>query len=288
MEFQKIINLLDITSDDKDLPRYVTKKWIEVYDQSEKNYNPNKEIRIKTPMLRSDLCDFSDAYIVVKGDITVTNPNNAKRNKAVAFKNNAPFINCISKINGIKTDNAEDLDVVMPMYNLLEYNKNFRKTAGSLWNYYRDQSSDLLSTNSEYFKHKASITRNTYNVDEKIKNDDGNEIDNPKYDANRVGKNEAKIVIPLKFLSNSRRTLDIPLISCDVEIILTWTKNCVLSDMTVRATGNNNDPPAIVEPTGLEFQITDTKLYVPVLTLSNENDIKLLEKLKSGFTKTIK
>ena len=71
MEFQKIINLLDITSDDKDLPRYVTKKWIEVYDQSEKNYSVNKEIRIKTPMLRSDLCDFSDANIVVKGNITV-------------------------------------------------------------------------------------------------------------------------------------------------------------------------------------------------------------------------
>ena len=87
-----------------------------------------KKIRIKTPMLRSDLCDFSDAYIVVKGDITVTNPNNAKRNKAVAFKNNAPFINCISKINGIKIDNAEDLDVVMHMYNLLEYSKNYKKT----------------------------------------------------------------------------------------------------------------------------------------------------------------
>ena len=71
MEFQKIVNLLDITFDDKDLPRYVTKKWIEVYDQSEKNYNPNKEIRIKTLMLRSDLCDFSDAHIVVKGNITV-------------------------------------------------------------------------------------------------------------------------------------------------------------------------------------------------------------------------
>ena len=70
MEFQKIINLLDITSDYKDLPRYVTKKWIEVYDQSRKNYNPNKEIRIKTLMLRSDLCDFSYAYIVVKGNIT--------------------------------------------------------------------------------------------------------------------------------------------------------------------------------------------------------------------------
>ena len=77
MEFQKIVNLLDITSDDKDLPRYVT-KWIEVYDQSEKNCNVNKEIRIKTPMLRSDLCDFSDAHIVVKGDITVVRPNNAK------------------------------------------------------------------------------------------------------------------------------------------------------------------------------------------------------------------
>ena len=132
MEFQKIINLLDITSDDKDLPRFVTKKWIEVYDQSEKNYNVNKEIRIKTPMLRSDLCDFSDAYIAVKGTITVTNPNNAKRNKAVAFKNNVPFTNCITKINGIKIDNAEDLDVVMPMYNLLEYSKNYKKTTGSL------------------------------------------------------------------------------------------------------------------------------------------------------------
>ena len=78
-------------------------------------------------MLRSDLCDFSDVYIVVKGDITVTNPNNARRNKAVAFKNNTPFINCISKINGVKIDNVEDLDVVMPMYNLLEYSKNYKK-----------------------------------------------------------------------------------------------------------------------------------------------------------------
>ena len=97
MEFHKITNFLDITFD-KDLPKFVTKKWIAVYDQSEGHYDVNKEIRSKTSMLRSDLCDFSDAYIVVKGDITVTNPNNAKRNKAVAFKNNAPFINCISKL----------------------------------------------------------------------------------------------------------------------------------------------------------------------------------------------
>ena len=125
MEFQTIVNFLDTIADNKDLPKFVTKKWIEVYDQSQGNYNVNKEIRIKTSMLRSDLCDFSDVYIVAKGTITVTNPNDAKRNNAVAFKNNAPFINCISKINGIKIDNAEDLDVAMPMYNLLEYSKNY-------------------------------------------------------------------------------------------------------------------------------------------------------------------
>ena len=118
MEFQKIVNFLDTTSDDKDLPRFVTQRWVEVYDQSGENYKVNKEIRFKTSvLLRSDLCDYSDAYIVVKGPITVVRPNAAK-------KNNAPFINCISKINSVKIDNAEDLDVAMPMYNLLEYSKN--------------------------------------------------------------------------------------------------------------------------------------------------------------------
>ena len=121
MEFQKIINLLGTTSDNKDLPIFVNKKWIEIYDQSEKNYRPNKEIWIKTSMIRSDLCDFSDAYIVVKGTITAEGDNNAnKRNKNLACKNNAPFIKCISKINCIKINNTEDLDVVMPMYNLLK------------------------------------------------------------------------------------------------------------------------------------------------------------------------
>ena len=107
---------------------------------------------------------FSDAYIVVKGDITVTELDNAKRNKSVAFKNNAPFINCMSKINGVQIDNAKDLDAVMPMYNLLEYSKNYRKTTGSLWNYYRDEPSNLLSSNSESFKYKTNITGNSYNV----------------------------------------------------------------------------------------------------------------------------
>ena len=103
-------------------------------------------------MLRSDLCNYSDGYIVVKGSITVTDPDNVKRNKSVAFKNNALFINCISKIHGIEIDNAEDLDVVIPMYNLLEYSKYYRKTTGSSCNYYRDEPSNPFSFNSESFK----------------------------------------------------------------------------------------------------------------------------------------
>ena len=95
------------------------------------------------------------------------------------------------------------------MYNLLEYSKNYKKTTGSLWNYYRDQPSNPLSTNSESFKYNTSIRGNTYNVDD----------DDDNYDPNKVGKNETEIVIPLKYLSNFWRSLDIPLINCEVEII---------------------------------------------------------------------
>ena len=203
MEFQKIVNFLDTTSDNKDLPTFVTKKWIEVYDQPEGNYSVNKEIRIKTSMLRSDLCDFSDAYIVFKGNIFVTKktftaddidaPNNTAANvtatntannntfgdKKLVFKNNAPFINCISKINGVKVDNAEDLDVVMPMYNLLEYSKNYKKTTGRLWNYYRDEPSSTTGDNnithsilnSKPFDCKANFMENGVKQDNLTKND---------------------------------------------------------------------------------------------------------------------
>ena len=277
-EFQEIVNFLDTTSDDKDLTRSVTEKWIQVYNQSEGHYNVNKEIRIKTSLLRSDLCNFNDVYIVVKGTITVSRPNSAKQKKALASRNNAPLINYISKIIGVKIDNAEDLDVLMSMYNLLEYSKNYRKTTGSLWNYYRDEPSDHLSCNSESLKYKTSIQGNTYNVDEKITDDDGNEVDNPKYDANKVGKIETEVAIPLKHLSNFWRSLNIPLINCETELILTWLKKCVLADMTTKN----------VAPLGLEFQRTHTKLFVPVITLSKENDTKLLEQLKLGFKRTIK
>ena len=172
MEYQKITNLLDATSDN--VTRFITKKWVEIHDQSgsaEDRYKPSKQIRFKTSMLRSDLCDYSDAYIVVKGDITLTKTNGRGiidiRNRFLAFKNNAPFTNCISKINNVLIDNAEDLDVVMPMYNLLECSKNYTKTTGSLWNYYRDEPNDFPAnnynadpiTNSESFKMQKQFYR---------------------------------------------------------------------------------------------------------------------------------
>ena len=126
----------------------------------------------------------------MKEVINVVRPNGSKRNKSVAFKNNAPFINCISTISGVKIDNVEDLDVVMPMHNLLEYSKNYRKTTGSLCNYYRDEPSNPLFSNSESFKYKTSITGDTYNFG----------VGEEGYDATKVGKNEIEVVIPLKHL----------------------------------------------------------------------------------------
>ena len=141
----------------------------------------------------------------------------------MVFKNNAPFINCISKINGVKIANAEDLDVVMLLYNLLEYSKNYRKTTGSLCNYYRDQPNSTIGAsnithsilNSESFDYKTSFIENGVTH-------------------NNLTKNDVKVVAPLKHLSNFWRHLDIPLINCEVELILTWFKKCVLIDKSTR------------------------------------------------------
>ena len=113
---------------------------------------------------------------------------------------------------------------------MLEYSKSYRKATGSLWNYYRDKPSNHLSSNSESFKYKTSITGNSYNVGA------GEAV----YDANKVGKNETEIIVPLKHLSNFWRTWNIPLINCETELIFTWSKNCALADMKVGAAGNNN------------------------------------------------
>ena len=196
-------------------------------------------------------------------------PDDAKRNKSVAFKNDAPFINCISKINDVKIDNAEELGVVMPMYNLLEYSKNYKKQQ-EVCRIITEMNQAILFL---LILNLLRITGSTYNIG---------------YDGNKVGKNETEVVVPLKHLSNFWRTLNIPLIYCEIELILTWSKSCALADISVRAAGINNDPPAFVAPTGLKFQITDTKLYVPGVILPTENDKKLLEQLKLGFKRTVK
>ena len=214
-------------------------------------------------MLQSDLRDYSDAYIVVKGIITVTDPNDHAYDKKLAFKNNAPFSSCITKINNTFIDNAEDLDIVMPMNNLIEYNKNYSKTSGSLWNCYRGEpnsgvggendSINYSIKNSKSFDCKTSITG-------KLENND-------------VTK-DVKFAVPLKYLSNFWRTLDMSLINCEVSLILTWSENCVITSKTTRDA--NPAVAGIDNPTGATFRITDTKLYVPVVTSSTEDDNKLL------------
>ena len=163
IEYQKIKNLLGKIPDK--VPRFITKKWIEVHNQSGGTHNTNKQIRFETSMLRSDLCGYSDTYIVVKGKIIVTNPDNDAYDKKISFKINAPFSSCILKINNTNIDNAEDLDIVMLVYSLIEYSSNYRKTTGILWNYYRHEPNsgsvgniNYSIKNSKSFDYKISIT----------------------------------------------------------------------------------------------------------------------------------
>ena len=178
----------------------------------------------------------------------------------------------------------------MLMYNLIEYSKNYRKTTGSLWNYCRDDTNDNYNTNknvinSESFKYKTSITGSTYNVDERITNAEDNFVNNSAYDVNKSGKEEVEIAVPLKYLSNFWRTINIPLINCEVSLILTWSKECVITSMERRVKTNTRRDTA---PANATFQITNTKLYIPVITLSTENDKRLLEQLRTEFKRTIK
>ena len=238
--------------------KFRTRNWVEINDESRGTYNINSQIKFKTTMLKSSLYDYSDAYILVKGKITITGAGAGadaparqadERDKGVAFKNCAPFTNYISEINNTQVDNAKDIDIVMPMYNLIEYSDNYAKTSGSLWQYFRDEPDDNLE-DSESFKSKIKITGKTP--------DDDNE------------KN-VEIIVSLKYLSNFWRTLEMLLINCEVNLILTWSSTCVITDSTDAG----------------RFEITDTKLYVPVVTLSTQENSKLLQQLKSGFKRVI-
>ena len=212
MEYDKINNLLD--SESENLSKFVTRNYVKVNSLSDM-YNEDKTIRFKTPMLRSDLCDYADAYIL----ITVAgNQPRDRQNRPLILKNNAPFVSCITRINNELIEDADDLDIVMPMYNLLEYSKNYRKTIGSLCNYYRDK---LNVVSSKSFQYKNKLIGNMYNVDSTIVPAAGGaRVANPNYDANNSGEKNVELAIPLKYLGNFWRALDIPLISCEVSLEL--------------------------------------------------------------------
>ena len=255
MEYQKIANLLDDNKSNQP-SKFRTKIWVEINDESRGIYNVNSQIKFKTTMLKSSLCDYSDAYILVKGTITITGAGYDgaarqadERDKGVVFKNCAPFTNCISEINDTQVNNAKDIDIVMPMYSLIEYGDNYAKTSGSLWQCYRDEPNNNLA-NSESFKFKVKITGKTRAAD---------------------NEKDVEIMVPLKYLSNFWRTLEMPLINSEVNLILTWSSTCVITNSTGAGT----------------FEITDEKLYVPVVTLSTKENAKLLQQLKSGFKRVM-
>ena len=217
MEYQKIANLIDDNTLNQP-SKFRRRSWIEVNDESRGAYNVNSEIKFKIAILKSSLCDYSDAYILVKGTITVNNTaaqgavaNNT--NKKVIFKNCAPFTNCISEINNTQIVNAKDIDIVMLMYNLIEYSDNYAKTTGSVWQYCKDiPARDINNSiegftagnHTDSFKFKAKITGRTGNG----------------------GTKDVEIIVPLKYLSNFWRTSEMPLINCEVNLILTRSSNC--------------------------------------------------------------
>ena len=184
----------------------------------------------------------------------------------------------------------------MPMYNLLEleYSKNYRKTIGSLYNYYRDELNDDANLNnfaknnvvsSNSFQYKSKIIGNTYNVGSAvIPAAGGARVVNPNYDANNSGKKNVELAIPLKYLGTFWRALNMPLISCEVSLELKWNKTCVITSQQI---GVNLDGGNTAALTNATLAINDCKLYIPVATLSKDNEIKLLTNLKSGFTREI-
>ena len=208
MEYQKIINLLDNTANQA--IKFWTKNWIEINDDARGTYNTNSQTKFKTSMLRSSLCDYGDAYILVKGTITIalappsaTEPSN--NDKEIVFKSCAPFTDYISEITNTRIDNAKYTDVVMPMYNLIEYSDNYSKKLGSLWQYYRDE--PVLTDAGTIANFHSANKSASFKFKQKIagKTADG-------------GTKDVEIMVPLKYLSNVWRTLEMFLIIKYLEI----------------------------------------------------------------------
>ena len=275
METQKIVNLLNGSCNENS--KFATKNWYVIDSESKVNYSHENPIKFFTSSLESILCDYSDAYILVTGNITVTRTiaaaaagGNAQRKQPlnavtqVVFKNCAQFEDCRTEINDTFVDHANFLNITMPMYNLIQYSDNYSDTSGSLWFFKRDEIVDNANVTNEddapSFKYKASLISNTGN--------DGT-------------KKGVKIAVPLKYLSDFWGSLEMSLINCKVELSLKWIENCVLTTTPTNANA---------EATGADsatFKITDAKLYVPIVTLSAEDNAKLSKLLSNGFKRAV-
>ena len=235
MENQKIINLLH--KSDTNSRHFTTKKWYIVNDENNTNYGVNKDtgvgapdtIKYDTRVLKPNLCDYAEVYILVDGTIRA---GNANANTKLALKNCAPFTKCNLEINDEHVDTAEKLDIVMPMYNLIEYSDNsdsYQDSSATLYQHERDEPQDDLANNlatntSSSFKYKVNLLG------------DPNVVGN-------VARRDVKIVVPLKYLSNFFRQLEMLLINCKIKLNLTWKKECVLStDNDVAAPNLDNNP----------------------------------------------
>ena len=261
MENQKIINLLDKI--DTDSKHFATKKWYVINDENNTNYGVNKDtgannpdtIKYDTRVLKPNLCDYAEAYILVVGAIRGTGGDN---NTRLALKNCAPFTKCNLEINDEHIDTAENLDIVMPMYNLIEHSNNYQDSSATLYQYKRDEPpeanaiDDLTVDNSTLFKYKVSL------------------LGNPVI-ADNIAKRSVKVVVPLKYLSNFFRSLEMPLINCKIKLNLTWKKEFVLSTDAGNAA----------------FIINGTKMYVPVVTISKEDNKDFIEQQNKGFQRSI-
>ena len=218
MENQKIINLLDKI--DTGSKHFATKKWYIINDENNTNYGVDKNTGANTPdtikydarVLKPNLCDYAEAYILVDGTIRAADADN---NTRLALKNCAPFTKCNLEINDEHVDTAENLDIVMPMYNLIEYSDNYQDSSATLYQYKQDEPpeadavADLTANNSSYFKYKINL------------------LGNPVL-GGAIAKRNVKVAVPLKYLSNFFRSLEMPLINCKIKLNLTWKKMRVI------------------------------------------------------------
>ena len=244
METKKIINLLNDSSNEES--KFATKKWYVIDSQTTKGkYKQGDTINFETETIKSSLFDYSDAFILVIVNITVNAQND------VAFNNCAPFSTCKTVINDVFLDEANHNYIAMPMYNLIEYSGNYSDTAGSLLQFKRDEVSannaDLTIVNSESFKYKGALAGKTNNFADQ-----------------KSSLKDTKIVVPLKYLSNFWRSLEMLSINFKVHRELNWIEGCILS-----SAGDS-----------LKFEITDTKLHFPIVTLSTKDSINLTKKIK--------